>query len=40
MQRGKCWDSMSMEPAFMGAPGSEESASERVESGVAKDLER
>jgi len=40
MQRGKCWDKGSMEEALMGAPGRALSESERVESGVAKFLER
>ena len=40
MQRGKCWDSASMEAAFMVAPERALSESERVESGVAKFLDR
>ena len=40
MHSGKCWESPSIEAALIGAPGREVSASERVESGVAKDLER
>lgn len=40
MHRGKCWDRGSMEKAPIGAPGSALSESERVESGVAKFLER
>ena len=40
MQTGKCWDRVSMEAAFMVAPKRALSESERVESGVAKFLDR
>ena len=40
MQRGKCWERVSMEAALMVAPERALSASERVESGVAKFLDR
>ena len=40
MQSGKYWDKMSMEEAFIGAPGSAVSESEIVESGVEKFFER
>lgn len=40
MQRGKCWDRVSIEEALMGAPGREVSLSEMCASGVAKFLER
>lgn len=40
MQRGKCWERESMEAALMGAPERVLSESERVESGVAKFLDR
>ncbi len=40
MHIGKCWDKGSIEEALIGAPGSALSESERVESGVAKFLDR
>lgn len=40
MHRGKFWDRRSMEVALIEAPGTALSESERVESGVAKFLER
>lgn len=40
MQSGKCWERGSTEAALMGAPGRALSESERLESGVAKFLDR
>ena len=40
MHRGKCCDRGSIERALIGAPGRALSASEMVESGVAKFFER
>ena len=40
MQRGKCCERASIEEALIGAPGRALSESERVESGVAKFLDK